>query len=87
MRERVSDAPVACSRIVAAAKLLDRRRFVRAAVWDHLHGRHMSAFDGDVDVVWFDRARWAEISCATEAELAAKEPSFRWSVKNQAWAE
>ena len=59
--------------------------FVRAAVWDHSHGRHMSAFDGDVDVVWFDRARSVEIDRATETELAAKEPSFRWSVKNQAW--
>lgn len=31
--------------------------FVRNAVWDHLHGRAMTALQGDVDVLWFDPAR------------------------------
>jgi hypothetical protein len=59
--------------------------FVRNAVWDHLHGRPLSAPSGDVDVLWFDT------SCTDpnedrrlEALLRAAEPSIDWSVKNQA---
>lgn len=59
--------------------------FVRAAVWDHLHGRPPSALGDDVDVVWFDHARAsARIDQAIEAQLRGEESSARWSVKNQA---
>jgi hypothetical protein len=59
--------------------------FVRTAVWDHLHSRAPSAPAGDVDVVWFDRtSRSADDDRAIEDALAAREPSARWSVKNQA---
>jgi len=58
--------------------------FVRAAVWDHAHGRPPAVPPGDVDVVWFDPARAADADAALEAALAADEPSVDWSVKNQA---
>jgi hypothetical protein len=59
--------------------------FVRSAVWDALHGRAPAVPDGDVDVVWFDRARaGAAEDRAIEAALALREPAVRWSVKNQA---
>jgi len=59
--------------------------FVRSAVWDALHDRPPSVPDGDVDVVWFDRAR-ASVGDdrAVEAVLAADDPATRWSVMNQA---
>jgi hypothetical protein len=58
--------------------------FVRDAVWDALHGRP-SAVHGDVDVIWFDAARRASADDRVlEARLASAEPSFAWSVKNQA---
>lgn len=59
--------------------------FVRDAVWDHLHGRAPSIPRGDVDVIWFDPDRcdpgWDD---AYERILHRREPSIRWSVKNQA---
>ncbi len=59
--------------------------FIRNAVWDHLHGRAASRPAGDVDVLWFDRAR-AEPSedRKWEAALRGMDGSFDWSVKNQA---
>ncbi len=59
--------------------------FIRNAVWDHLHGRSASRPAGDVDVLWFDRARaepWEDRKW--ESALRSLDPSFDWSVKNQA---
>ncbi|WP_251133986.1 nucleotidyltransferase family protein [Rhodomicrobium sp. Az07] len=59
--------------------------FVRAAVWDYLHGRLATAPTDDVDVIWFDRKRAAAtVDSEIEAQLKAVEPSIDWSVKNQA---
>ena len=58
--------------------------FVRAAVWDHLHGYAASPWDADVDVVWFDPARASStVDRALEAALAASYATASWSVKNQ----
>jgi len=40
--------------------------FLRNAVWDHLHGRVVSAPVEDIDVIWFDPAR---ADAATDAAL------------------
>jgi uncharacterized protein len=59
--------------------------FVRDAVWDYLHGRHVSPPFGDVDVVWFDRRDLAPtIDRAIEAQLREFDATLDWSVKNQA---
>ncbi|AMK32866.1 nucleotidyltransferase family protein [Pseudomonas mosselii] len=59
--------------------------FVRNAVWDHLHGRAMTAPQGDVDVLWFDRERCDSAEdVRLEARLQAWAPEVLWSVKNQA---
>lgn len=59
--------------------------FIRNAVWDHLHGRPLSRFFGDVDVIWFhhESASPAE-DRELENRLQTMEPSIDWSVKNQA---
>jgi hypothetical protein len=59
--------------------------FVRNAVWDALHGRPATAPAGDVDVIWFERARCsAQDDRVIEAALRAGDPGVKWSVKNQA---
>lgn len=59
--------------------------FVRALVWDHLHGRASSPLDTDVDVVWFDPAHaTAAIDRELEAVLTAHDATVAWSVTNQA---
>ncbi len=59
--------------------------FVRALVWDHLHGRASSPLDTDVDVVWFDPAHaTAAIDRELETVLTAHDPTTNWSVTNQA---
>ncbi len=59
--------------------------FVRAAVWDRLHGRLPSPPGGDVDVIWHDPRRQDPAEDERhEAALKAAEPSILWSVKNQA---
>ncbi len=59
--------------------------FLRAAVWDFLHGRAPSPPEGDVDVVWFDAGACdAALDRAIEARLFASDPGEKWSVKNQA---
>lgn len=59
--------------------------FVRNAVWDYLHGRAMTAPQGDVDVLWFDRERSDSAEdVRLEARLQAWAPEVLWSVKNQA---
>lgn len=58
--------------------------FVRNAVWDALAGRPAGSLAEDIDVVWFDPARGdAESDRRIQADLAAVDPSLRWSVKNQ----
>ena len=59
--------------------------FVRALVWDVLHGYSRPTPIADVDVIYFDpadrsRAAEAEIEAALNARLA----SVPWSVRNQA---
>jgi hypothetical protein len=78
-------------RLLAAVERLDLpdgwigAGFVRAAVWDHLHGRASPPLDSDVDVVWFDPAHAsADDDRALERALSAAEPAVAWSVKNQA---
>jgi hypothetical protein len=40
---------------------------------------------GDVDVIWFDRARaGGPVDRELERQLLAADPAVRWSVKNQA---
>ena len=59
--------------------------FVRACVWDRLHGRDASPLASDVDVVWFDPSRCApEFDRELEMRLRALEPDIAWEVKNQA---
>lgn len=59
--------------------------FVRDTIWDHLHGRSVAMPTGDVDIIWFDRARsHARHDRAIEAVLQGREPGMAWSVKNQA---
>lgn len=74
--------------VVAALDLPDGwigAGFIRNAVWDYLHGRPPLAPDGDVDVIWFDRAQTdPAVDRVYEARLAEIEPSVLWSVKNQA---
>jgi uncharacterized protein len=59
--------------------------FVRNAVWDHLHGFAPMMPGGDIDVIWFDKAR-AEKSLddAVTTALRAQQSDLPWSVKNQA---
>lgn len=59
--------------------------FVRNAVWHHLHGRTKMPLEGDVDVIWYNpNCIDAAEDRRFEAQLALSEPSFVWSVKNQA---
>ncbi len=58
--------------------------FVRAAVWDHLHGFPASAL-ADVDVLYFDQSDLREaVEKRIEAALRAEIATVPWSVKNQA---
>jgi hypothetical protein len=59
--------------------------FVRAPVWDALHGFPEPTPLDDIDVVYFDPAcRDPEAERAHEAALARKFPGQPWSVRNQA---
>lgn len=59
--------------------------FVRAAVWDHLHGFTASTPLPDIDVIWFDPARAEEaVDRQLETRLGELLPGLPWSVKNQA---
>jgi hypothetical protein len=59
--------------------------FVRNAVWDHLHQRPGSPIDTDIDVIWYDPTRTkADEDRRLESDLRVLEPTFTWSVKNQA---
>ncbi len=78
------------SRIVAMVSSLELpdcwigAGFLRNAVWNHLHGRAVSAPVGDIDVIWFDPARAdAATDAALEKRLRGLDPLLDWSVKNQ----
>ena len=58
--------------------------FVRAAVWDALHGRSATPPGADIDVIWFDAARIEKKDRAIERHLQATAPGHAWSIKNQA---
>ena len=59
--------------------------FVRAAVWDYVGGYPVCAPEADIDIIWFDAQRMAGgVDRQLEAQLRAQDPSFDWSVKNQA---
>ena len=59
--------------------------YIRAKVWDHLHGYETSTTTDDVDVIYFDPNQLDE---AAEKELEQRLlrliPDVPWSVKNQA---
>ena len=59
--------------------------FVRNMVWDDLHGLESDCRDGDIDVLWFDAERGSpQVDLEIEQSLKRLDPSFDWSVKNQA---
>ncbi len=77
--------------ILQAAKTLDLpdwwicAGFVRAKIWDTLHGFHKRTQVPDVDVIYFDSSnldeseeKWYEI------KLESLLPNIPWSVKNEA---
>ena len=55
---------------------------VRSAVWDRAHGRPPSRSFSDVDVIWFSPGSGDD--AAMQRELRQLDPTFDWSVKNQA---
>lgn len=69
------DIPTAC---IAAG-------FVRNFVWDHFHHRTSDCRRSDLDVVWYDPDRLdPKFDSDLEAALRVIDPTFKWSVKNQA---
>ena len=78
---------VACLEAVAALGLPDcwiGAGFVRAPVWDALHGYRAPTPLDDVDVVFFDPDSRDEREAPAEAALARALPGHNWSVHNQA---
>lgn len=59
--------------------------FVRARIWDVLHGRSAPTWLDDVDVIYFDPdAIDPSMETGHEEELRRRRPDVPWSVKNQA---
>lgn len=59
--------------------------FVRAAVWDHLHGFRRATALNDIDVIFFDPDNLdPKREQQLEAALSQRLPGHTWSVKNQA---
>lgn len=59
--------------------------FVRSKVWDSLHHYKSATSLPDIDVIYFNDANTSEASEKKyEQLLRAKDPSIKWSVKNQA---
>ncbi|MEM7171127.1 MAG: nucleotidyltransferase family protein [Pseudomonadota bacterium] len=75
-------------RVAAAMKLPDcwiGAGFVRAPVWDALHGFDRPTPLSDLDVIYFDReVATPERDETLEQELRARAPCYPWSVRNQA---
>jgi hypothetical protein len=58
---------------------------VRNLVWDHLHGHPDRTAPGDIDVLFFDRARTdPAYEAEVERRLSAIVPAVRWEAVNQA---
>ncbi|WP_445486815.1 nucleotidyltransferase family protein [Niallia sp. 03133] len=77
--------------ILNAAKTLDLpdwwicAGFVRAKIWDALHGFHERTSIPDIDVIYFDPANIDESAeKKLELELRSILPTIPWSVKNEA---
>ncbi|WP_214831954.1 nucleotidyltransferase family protein [Exiguobacterium sp. s152] len=59
--------------------------YVRAKIWDDVHGYPTPTPTEDVDVIYFDRSQIDEaIEKEYEAQLHVLSPTVPWSVKNQA---
>ena len=59
--------------------------YIRAKVWDHLHGYETSTKTDDVDVIYFDPNQPNEaVEKELEERLSRLIPDVPWSVKNQA---
>ena len=59
--------------------------YIRAKVWDHLHGYETSTETDDVDVIYFDPNQPDEaVEKELEQRLIHLTPNVPWSVKNQA---
>lgn len=79
---------IAALQAVAALDLPDAwisAGFVRAPVWDRLHGYETPTPLDDVDVIYFDSEhRDAAIERGVEKALTAQMPDVTWQVRNQA---
>ena len=78
---------LACLEAVAALGLPDcwiGAGFVRAPVWDALHGYRAPTPLGDIDVVFFDPASGDTRETPAEEAMARALPGLPWSVHNQA---
>lgn len=78
---------MACLEAVAALGLPDcwiGAGFVRAPVWDALHGYAEPTPLGDIDVIFFDPDSAEAREAPAEAALARALPGLPWSVRNQA---
>lgn len=59
--------------------------YIRAKIWDHLHGYNAPTQTDDVDVIYFDPTQSEEsIEKELEQKLHQLNPDVPWSVKNQA---
>ncbi|WP_214817173.1 nucleotidyltransferase family protein [Exiguobacterium sp. s59] len=59
--------------------------YIRAKIWDHLHGYDTPTQTDDVDVIYFDPTQPEEsIEKEIEQTLYQLNPNVPWSVKNQA---
>ena len=59
--------------------------YIRAKIWDHLHGYETPTQTDDVDVIYFDPHQTSErIEKELEQTLYQRDPDVPWSVKNQA---
>lgn len=78
---------MACLEAVAALGLADcwiGAGFVRAPVWDALHGYDEPTPLGDIDVIFFDPVSAEAREAPAEAALSEALPGLPWSVRNQA---
>ena len=58
--------------------------FLRAKVWDHLHGYTRRTLPGDIDVVYYQPDRVVDRDHEAEVRLMAIAPAYPWEVFNQA---
>ncbi|UFU01321.1 nucleotidyltransferase family protein [Radiobacillus kanasensis] len=59
--------------------------FVRAKIWDTLHGYEEATNTPDVDVIYFDQTKTDEsVEKELETKLRSLLPDVPWSVKNEA---